>query len=118
VVLACLPEERHGLGLQVVALEVVAAGRRALVLGLQTPVEEIIAAVEAADAVAVGLSVSLFAQTEATHRQITRLRAGLPSGIALWVGGAGAASLGSLPDSVQTITSMDGLAAAVRALPS
>jgi DNA-binding transcriptional MerR regulator/methylmalonyl-CoA mutase cobalamin-binding subunit len=118
VVLACLPEEQHRLGLQLAALEIAAAGRRVLVLGLQSPIDEIVAAAEAADAAAVGLSVSSFAPAEATLESVAELRSALPSRTELWVGGAGAADLEPLPEGVSKLSAMDEVAAAVRALPS
>ena len=89
VVIASLPNELHGLGLQIAALAIVTAGRSVRVLGPHLPVEEIVQAAKALDASAVGLSVSIFAEPEETGREITAVRERLPEEVALWIGGAG-----------------------------
>jgi hypothetical protein len=117
VVLACLPDELHGLGLLMVALEVAAAGRTNLVLGPHTPIDEIAATADSLDAVAVGLSLSAFAPTEPAHESVSVLRAELPTKVPLWVGGRGSEALDPLPDGVTRLNTLDDVAEAVRALP-
>ena len=121
VVLACLPEELHGLGLQVAALAVVSDGRQVCVLGPQLPVEEIARAAMELRAAAVALSISIFAieddALERTHGQVLELRELLPSSTQLWIGGAGAVALSRLPASVELLASFDALDAAVATLP-
>jgi DNA-binding transcriptional MerR regulator/methylmalonyl-CoA mutase cobalamin-binding subunit len=109
VVIASLPNELHGLGLQVAALAIVATGRSVRVLGPNLPVEEIVQATTALDAAAVGLSVSIFAESEETSREITALRERLPAEMALWLGGAGADSLQNLPGGIDVTVSLDDL---------
>lgn len=116
VVLACLPGELHGLGLQLVAAEVATAGRKNLVLGPHTPIDEIVATAEVLDAAAVGLSVSIFAPSEETLVQVADLRQALPSKTVLWVGGGGAPGLGSLPKGSVRVESLDDVAEVVRQL--
>jgi DNA-binding transcriptional MerR regulator/methylmalonyl-CoA mutase cobalamin-binding subunit len=116
VVLACLPEEMHVLGLQMVAAELAATGRNHFILGPHTPIEEIVATAESLKAAAVGLSISAFAPGEPTQKLIKMLRAELPKTIPLWVGGGGAAALESLPKGVQQLSTLDEVAEAVRAL--
>jgi methanogenic corrinoid protein MtbC1 len=116
VVLAGLPEEMHGLGLMMVALEVASSGRRNLVLGPHTPVEEIVAAVESLDAAAVGISVSAYAPPVQTLQEIVALRSALPKRVPLWIGGRGTDSLKDLPGSVKRLNSLDEVSEAVRAL--
>ena len=116
VVLASLPNEIHGLGLQVVALEITASGRAVRVLGPQLPPDEIAAAAEALDAVAVGISVSLYASVDETVRELDAVREKLPQGIELWVGGGGSSSLEKLPDGVKILPTLDDLDRAVNAL--
>lgn len=116
VVLACLPDELHSLGLQLVAAEVAAAGRKNLVLGPQTPIDEIVATAETLDAAAVGLSVSVFAPPETTAAQVADLREALPAKTELWVGGGGATGLASLPKGSVHVDSLDDVAEAVRRL--
>ncbi len=116
VVLATLPEEFHGLGLHIAALAVVAAGRRVRVLGPHMPVDEIVEAADALDAAAVGLSVSIFGADGGTGEAIAKLRRQLPPTTELWVGGAGAAHLGRVPDGVTLMAELEDLDAAVAGL--
>jgi DNA-binding transcriptional MerR regulator len=117
VVIAGLPNELHGLGLQVAALAIVPAGRSVRVLGPQLPVEEIVQAAKALDASAAGLSVSLFSDSEETVSEITALREGLPDGVALWIGGAGSTTLEDLPTGVEITVSLDDLDRVLMQLP-
>lgn len=109
VVLATLPGERHGLGLQLVAVVAAAVGRRVRLLGADTPVEEIAAAAETLQAASVGLSISPVAAEEATLRQVEELRRRLPAEVRLWLGGAGARRLGSLGADVELVADLDRL---------
>lgn len=113
VVLATLPDELHGLGLHIVGLAVAAAGRRVRVLGPHLPVGEIAQAADATDAVAVGLSISLFSSGKGTAAAVTDLRAGLRPDTQLWLGGAGAEHLKGLPDGVEIVSTLDDLDAAL-----
>lgn len=109
VILATLPDELHGLGLHIVALAVVAAGRRVRVLGPHLPVNEIVQAADATDAAAAGLSISLFGTDATTVEAVRELREGLPPATRLWLGGAGAAHLEGLPDGVEIVATLDDL---------
>ena len=117
VVIASLPNELHGLGLQIAALAIVTAGRSVRVLGPQLPVEEIVQAAKALDASAVGLSVSVFANPEEAAREITAVRERLPDDVALWIGGAGSTTLEDLPPGVEITASLDDLERLLMQLP-
>lgn len=121
VILACLPDEQHGLGLQVAALAVVSAGRQVRVLGPQLPVEEIARASFEVHAAAVALSISIFSigeeLVERTEAQVDELRELLPSSLPLWLGGAGASALARVPARVEVLRTFDDLDAAVASLP-
>jgi len=117
VVIASLPNELHGLGLQVAALAIVTAGRSVRVLGPHLPVEEIVQAATALDAAAVGLSVSIFSDPEETGREITAVRERLHEEMALWIGGAGVVSLRRLPDGVDITPTLDDLDRLLAQLP-
>jgi DNA-binding transcriptional MerR regulator len=117
VVIASLPNELHGLGLQIAALAIVTAGRSVRVLGPHLPVEEIVQAAKALDASAVGLSVSIFAEPGETAREITAVRERLPDGVALWIGGAGSTTLEDLPTGVEITASLDDLDRVLMQLP-
>lgn len=89
VALATLPGELHGLGLQMSAVVFAAAGWRALVLGVNTPIEQIIALTREASIAAVALSCAAPRRRKTTE-QLRVLRRRLPRGIKLLVGGSGA----------------------------
>jgi methanogenic corrinoid protein MtbC1 len=90
VLLTTFPGESHVLGLQMVALLLVACGSRVLLLGAQTPQAQIAALAHDTHAHAVGISVSPVTAGPATARELTRLRRALPAHTPLLVGGAGA----------------------------
>ena len=117
VVIASLPNELHGLGLQIAALAIVTAGRSVRVLGPHLPVEEIVQAAKVLDAAAVGLSVSVFANPEETAREIEAVRERLPDEVALWIGGAGSTKLENLPSGVEKTASLDDLDRVLMRLP-
>lgn len=116
VILTSLPNEIHGLGLQIAALEITIAGRAVRVLGPQLPPEEIVSAAATLNAAAVGISMSLFASADETEKGIGMVREALPRSIEVWVGGAGSASLQRPPDGVKIVTTLDELDRAVNDL--
>jgi DNA-binding transcriptional MerR regulator/methylmalonyl-CoA mutase cobalamin-binding subunit len=89
VVLATLPGEQHGLGLQMAALVLVAAGCRVLHLGTETPVADIGRVARDRGVRAVGIGVSLSSADARTARLLHQLRALLPRRTILLHGGAG-----------------------------
>ena len=90
VVLATLPGETHGLGLQMAALVIASAGGRIVQLGVDIPVREIARTAAEQHARAVGIGVSTSTAGTASARQLTRLRSMLDASVDLIVGGAGA----------------------------
>jgi DNA-binding transcriptional MerR regulator len=86
--LATLAGERHGLGLQMCALVFALAGWRALVLGTDTPADQIIGLVKEAPISAV--AVSMIASEASDIAQLRSLRRRLPAHIPILVGGAAA----------------------------
>jgi len=105
VVLATLPGEAHGLGQQMAALVVAAAGCRTLLAGTDVPLEQILALAADVQARAVALSVSSAARGRQTARLVAWLRHRLPRRVHLIVGGDGA------PRGVAGVESVDGFAA-------
>lgn len=91
VALATLPGELHGLGLQMAALVFAMAGWRTLVLGVDTPVEQIAALCREAPLAAVALSC-VQPRGRSGAAAIRALRQRLPRRVPLIVGGAGAPS--------------------------
>jgi methanogenic corrinoid protein MtbC1 len=90
VVLATLPGEAHGLGLQMAALVVSFAGCRVLYLGTETPVPDMATLTRDIGARALALSVSASGRKPRTAALLRRVRGMLPRRTALLVGGEGA----------------------------
>ena len=90
VVYATLPGEAHGLGLQMAALVLAAAGCRSLYLGTDVPIRQLAALVRDLRARAVALSVSRASRCPASATALRRLRELLPRRVLLVVGGEGA----------------------------
>ena len=91
VALATLTGERHGLGLQMCALVFALAGWRALVLGVDTPADQIVGLAKEATLSAVALS--MVASEARDVEQLELLRRRLPARIPVLVGGAGTSLL-------------------------
>ena len=89
VALATLPDELHGIGLQMSAVVFAAAGWRVLMLGTNTPVDQIVAVAREAPIAAVAFSCAL-PRRRRTAEQLRKLRRRLPHAIPMLVGGAGA----------------------------
>jgi DNA-binding transcriptional MerR regulator/methylmalonyl-CoA mutase cobalamin-binding subunit len=116
VVLASLPGERHGLGLQVAALAIAAAGRPVVLLGPELPVADIVQAAATVDAAAVGLSITASTAAEGTLDELSDLRRQLPARTRLWLGGSGVGLLEELPAHAEPVPSLDDLDRALRRL--
>ena len=93
VVLATLPNEPHGLGLEMVALYLATGGASPRVIGVSTPKEQIVLAAHAHQAAAVGLSLLASSDLLAAASDIRQLAPQLPRNTVLWLGGSGAANL-------------------------
>lgn len=90
VLLASLPGEMHGLGLQMAALTLAAATCRVLFLGTEVPITQIASVAREQAVRAVGISISRATGGTAAAMRLRSLRAALPRRIALVVGGEGA----------------------------
>ena len=90
VVLATLPGEQHGLGLQMAAVVCAWARFAPHILGIETPGAELMRSARELDAAAVAITVSLASGGVEVDRTLTELRRGLPESTALLVGGGGA----------------------------
>ena len=107
IVFATLGGERHELGLLMAALTAMGAGANPLYLGPEVPVGDLLHAVSRSGAAAVALSIVAMAASEVAG-PLTALRSGLPAGVHLWVGGAGARAL-TLPAGCELIESFEQL---------
>jgi len=105
IVFATPTGERHELGLQMAALTALGAGAAPIYLGAELPVEELVNAVERADASAIGLSLVTLDLADAS-RIVGALRAGLPPEVRVWTGGAQAPQLPPIAG-VECIQSLD-----------
>jgi DNA-binding transcriptional MerR regulator/methylmalonyl-CoA mutase cobalamin-binding subunit len=90
ILLATLPGETHGLGLQMASVLAAFAGLQPELLGTDTPVPEIVAAARTRRHAAVGVSVSISTGGAASRDRLVELRRGVPSALPILVGGAGA----------------------------
>jgi len=97
--------ERHELGLLMAALTALGAGLDPVYLGVELPVEDLLGAVEETGAAALALSIVAMPLANAT-RAVNALHGGLPSGVRLWLGGAGTSEL-TLPSGVERIETLD-----------
>jgi DNA-binding transcriptional MerR regulator len=107
IVFSTLGGERHELGLLMAALCAMGAGANPVYLGPEVPVEDQVHAVARSGAAALALSIVAQPSSEVAP-PLAALRAGLPSHVHLWVGGAGAATL-ALPPGVERIESFEQL---------
>jgi DNA-binding transcriptional MerR regulator len=86
-VLACAPGERHELGLMMATIALRRDGWKVVYLGADAPLADALALAEALSASVLGLSLSTAARTKALE---AGLRAGVPDGVSVVIGGAGA----------------------------
>ena len=114
VLLTTLPQEPHGIGLQMVRVLLASLGSEAIVLGPQLPVSDALRAVQAYRADVLALSCTALVPERALHAGLQQLRAGLPAEVALWVGGAHPRLRKALPAGVQAITDLALLPQAVQ----
>lgn len=79
VLLACPPDEQHDIGLRMLADRFELAGYRAIFLGADVPISEIVAAGRAVGATIVAMSVSTVFERVELRRFVDGVHAGLPS---------------------------------------
>lgn len=94
MLLTTLPEERHYVGLEMVALYSALLGATPRLLGPDTPLDQIVESTRALSATVVGLSISAAADLAATEAQLTQLLDALPKEVEVWIGGLRARELG------------------------
>ncbi|MEO7495376.1 MAG: MerR family transcriptional regulator [Massilia sp.] len=90
VLLTTVPQERHGLGLLMAEALLSLEGAHCISLGVQTPLQEIVAAARAQRIDIVALSFSGVSSSRATLDNLTDLRGRLDAQVDLWAGGTGA----------------------------
>jgi len=105
IVFATPAGERHELGLLMAALTALGAGGHPLYLGADLPVEDLLAAVEGANAKALALSLVTIPAAQAA-RTLGALRGGMSDPVRLWLGGSGAREL-DLPPGAEYFESLE-----------
>lgn len=113
VLLTTLPNEPHAMGLLMVEALLALEGAQCVSLGTQTPIAEIAQAAQAYRVDVVALSFSAAFPQRQAPALLQHLRAGLPPGVQLWAGGAGAAALRA-PEGILALTSLDDAVAALQ----
>lgn len=116
VVLATLPGELHGLGLEMVAVYLAARGAAPRLLGTDLPPEQIADAARALSAGVIGISLSAASDPRAAERQLRKLTRALPRQVSVWIGGAGASDVDVGDTAAAWIEGWTELDDAVRAL--
>ena len=107
IVFATLPGEAHGLGLQMSALALAAAGCRVLYLGTEVPAPQVASLARDLAARAVAISVSSATKGAGTVAALRKLRDALPRRVILVVGGDGAPGSRTGIESVHTLPELD-----------
>jgi DNA-binding transcriptional MerR regulator len=101
------PGERHELGTLMAAVTAVDAGGHPIFLGSDLPVAEVAGAVASLGAAAVALGVC-HRNGEDLSAALVRMRAAIPAGVELWVGGPGSEAL-TLPPGAAHISDLEEL---------
>ena len=107
IVFATPTGERHELGLMMAALTALGAGANPLYLGLELPVEDLLAAVEGTNAAALALSLVTIPAAQAAET-VRVLRGGIAPDVHLWLGGSAGRDL-DVPAAVERIDSLEDL---------
>jgi MerR family transcriptional regulator, light-induced transcriptional regulator len=109
LVLATVPDERHGLGLLMVEAVLAAEGVQCVSLGAQSPIAEIVRAALAHRAHVVGLSFSAAYATGRMIEALSDLRNALPESIKIWAGGTAVARVKRQIHNVKFMNSLEDL---------
>jgi hypothetical protein len=117
VLLAALPNERHGLGLEMVQVYLSASHVSTVLLGIDTPAQQIVRAALMHAVDAVGILVSPAADLAATTKQLRWMMTELPRRVGIWIGGRGGAALELSEDAFRTVATWSDLDAAIASLP-
>ena len=117
VVLATLPGEGHGLGLEMIALYLAVQQVTPRLVGIDTPPDQIVKAVKSHRAAALGIAVARPTEHAKASKQLHAIAAALPRRTRVWVGGAAAPDLDLDGESFRVVTTWPALDAAIAALP-
>lgn len=118
VLLATLPREMHGLGLEMVALYLSAHRATPRLLGVSTPRDQIVKAARALAVDAVGLTITHASNLEESAEDIRWMLSELPRRVEIWAGGEAASSLGISDPGLKIVPSFGALEGVVDNLRS
>jgi len=113
ILMTTMPGEEHTLGLLMAEATLNLCGASCVMLGAQTPVQEIVLAAKAHQVDIVVLSFSSAIPVIQVKSGLQLARSALPKGIMLWVGGSGVARLRSPVEGVQSMGPLSDLTDAV-----
>jgi methanogenic corrinoid protein MtbC1 len=118
ILLTTLPGEEHSLGLLMVEVLLSLHGAHCVMLGVQTPIQEIVSAAEAHKSDIVVLSFSEAMPVQQMKSGLKQARNALPQAIQLWVGGAGVARYRNSIDGVKVMGPFADLIEALNVMPN
>ncbi len=113
VLLATLPGEQHGLGLEMVALYLASKRATPRLLGVNTPRDQIVKAARALGADVVGLTITPTSDIDVAATDIQWMLSELPRRVEIWAGGEAASRLALSDPGLKTIASFAALDAAL-----
>jgi methanogenic corrinoid protein MtbC1 len=108
-----LPGEEHTLGLLMAEATMSLCGAHCTMLGVQTPISEIVLAAKAHQADVLTLSFSSAMPAAQVKSGVEQVRKALPKSVAIWLGGAGAIRQRSILPGVQLMGALSDLTEAV-----
>ncbi len=103
LVVACLSREQHELGAMLAAAAAAQAGWLVTYLGADLPAGQLIAAARHHQVDVVAVSLVRSAESGAALDDLTAIRDAMPSHVGVFAGGAGVASLRTIPDGVTIV---------------
>jgi len=116
VLLSTLPSERHALGLEMVQVYLAVSQVSAVLLGVDTPADQIVKAARGHGADAVGLLVTPASDLKATSKHVRWMLGELPRRVSIWIGGEGGPALDVRDDAIRMVSTWDDLDEAIATL--
>ena len=114
VLLTTLPGEQHGIGLLMAGCMMALEGAAVILLGVQTPLDEIVRGAVENSCTITGISCSSYLGRRSIASQLVRLRNLLPKQISLWAGGSGVSNLLAMPNGVELFQDLKQIPLALR----
>ncbi len=114
VLLTTLPGEEHSLGLLMAEATLSLSGAHCIMLGVQTPINELVMAVKAHQVDVLALSFSSSMPASLVKSGVDQVRKILPDKIEIWLGGVGAQKQRSIEKSELVMETLSDLTDAVK----